>query len=189
MKKFTPIIYSLLILSTVIVSCKSEHAKNKTVAIPLHNRFFAAEADTDAKALSDAYNKSLYEKTLAGNVKNKSTNKETRALAATMILGHEVINIEIKTLADKKSISLPKELTREQQNEIAGIKDKNQEQLTKEYTVNLVNEHNNTIRIYQELAAVCKDPDIKEWFQNSLRLLNNNLDVANLYKIKLEGKQ
>jgi putative membrane protein len=192
MKNITPIISGLLFMMIVLAACETDHSKNNNLQINTNAGVLTNEAQDqvdDAAALSDAYNKSMFEKALADSVKNRSDNTEVKELAETMIEGHATINTEIKTLADKKNIALPHELTAAQEIKIAGIKSKSGNELAKDYAANLVNDHNEVIRTYQQQVAVCKDPDIKEWFQNSLRLLNSHLDMANLYKRKLENKR
>lgn len=191
MKNSTPIIYCLLAIALALTSCDRAQSNKNNTGKPEDAVVITVEEQTppDAKALSDAYSKSMFEKAMADSIKSNSTNTYIKELAETMIAGHATINNQIKALATEKSIALPPGLTPEQEIKIAGLKSKKQDELARDYTTNLVDEHNYAIRTYQQQVSACNDPDIKEWFQNSLRLLNSQLDMANLYKKKLEEKK
>jgi len=182
-------LYSILIVALSIAACNNGNKEPDKVAEEKNDAKFNGPDEKDAKALTDAYGASVFEKALSDSIKNWSTDKEIRALADSMAIAHSIINEQIKDLAGKKTISLPVMLTSEQEEKITRMKNKMQGDLSKDYVGGLIAAHKEAISMFEKEASDGKDVDIKTWFQNSLPVLRSHLDMATMCKEKLDKKK
>ena len=182
-------LYSILIVALSIAACNNGNKEPDKVAEEKNDAKFNGPDEKDAKALTDAYGASVFEKALSDSIKNWSTDKEIRALADSMAIAHNIINEQIKDLAGKKTISLPVMLTSEQEEKITRMKNKTQGDLSKDYVGGLIAAHKEAISMFEKEASDGKDVDIKTWFQNSLPVLRSHLDMATMCKEKLDKKK
>lgn len=146
---------------------------------------FKGAAEKDAKAIADVYNSSLFEMNLSYAVKGKATNEDVKLLADSMTMGHLDIDNQLKAMAEKKSISLTTGLTEDQQEDINKMKNKDPESINKEYVDLLIDDHKDAIKKYEKFAQNAVDTDIKAWFENTITILQNHLNMANRCKNKM----
>ena len=182
-------LYSLLIVALSLAACNNGNKEPDKVAEEKNDAKFTGLDEKDAKALTDAYGASVFEKALSDSIKHWSTDKEIRVLADSMVTGHSAINDQIKDLAVKKTISLPVMLTSEQEEKITKMKDKKQGELSKDYVSDLITAHKEAISMFDKEATEGKDNDIKTWFQNALPVLRSHLDMATMCKEKIDKKK
>jgi len=182
-------LYSLLIITLSLAACNNGNKEPDKVAEEKNDAKFTGPDEKDAKALTDAYGASVFEKALSDSIKHWSTDKEIRSLADSMVMGHSAINDQIKDLAVKKTISLPVMLTSEQEEKITKMKNEKQGDLSKDYVNDLISAHKDAISMFDKEASDGKDIDIKNWFQNALPVLRQHLDMATMCKEKLDKKK
>ncbi|GAB2813002.1 DUF4142 domain-containing protein [Ferruginibacter profundus] len=178
------------IVAAGILSCNSNSNKEPDkVAEEKNDAKFTGPSVRDATALADAFSNSLFEKTLSDSVEKLSSNKEIKAIADSMIAGHKALNAQIQDLAGKKVISLPAKLNSTQEEKLAGLKEKKQADLTKDYVDGLINDHKEAISKFERCSQECEDPEIKSLFQNALPALRHHLDMVMMYKDRMDKKK
>ena len=147
---------------------------------------FNKVAEKDAQALVDAYTGSLYELKVAETAKIKATSQEAKDLAVTMVDGHTGLNEQMRTLAAKKQISLPADLSPEQSDKVVEMNEEKGIKYDKDFASLMVDNHKDAIDIYGKYSMDCTDAEIKSWFAATVPALQNHLDMAMTSKEKID---
>jgi putative membrane protein len=150
----------------------------KEVAEDHNDAKFNKPGEQDAQAVVDAYSGSMFEMTLSDSVKKYVTGSEVKSLAASMAQAHSDIDGQLKSLAEKKGISLPTALTTSQQDKINNLVDKKIKEIDKNYVDDMIADHKDAIDKFEKCSKDCTDPDIKAWFTAALPELRKHLDMA-----------
>ncbi len=101
--------------------------------------------------------------------------------------GHSKLNNQLKDLAVKEQISLPSDITPEQQEKINKLRDEKRIEFDKEYAELMVNMHKDAISMYENCANECADQDIRSWFGSAVPELRKHLDMAMNSEQKLKA--
>lgn len=123
----------------------------------------------------------------AGNVARKQGQaKEVKDLATMMVEDHTAMNVKVKALAAQKNVQLPDSLTTSDMEAIHENK-KTGSAFDKEYTAQMVSDHEATIRKFEDAANNAKDPDVKALVNEALPKLRHHLEASRSAKQKVGG--
>ncbi len=178
----------LLALLLILTSCgNSPQTKDTKEVAENHNeaKFANNDVEKDAQYLVDAYNSGLYELEASQHAKQKAVNSNIKHLAAEMVESHAKMNVSIKSLADKKQVSLPVKLNDDQMKEIKDYSDKKGADYEKAYIDKMVSDHEKAIKLSEEAAEKAHDPEIRNLFNSSLPTLRHHLEMAMAIKDKM----
>lgn len=142
--------------------------------------------NADAAFLSDAAYGGMKE-VEAGNVaKQKGQSADVKNLASMMVNDHTAMNEKVKALAAKKNIQLPDSLRSEDKDMIRNNK-KTGAEFDKEYANMMVQDHEDTIRKFENAANNANDPEIKALANEALPKLRHHLEMSKQTKEKVKG--
>ncbi|WP_295118053.1 DUF4142 domain-containing protein [uncultured Chitinophaga sp.] len=167
-----------------------DSAITKDEAIDMNKDKFASDSlEDDSKRVVKAYNDGLYEVKVSEAAKAKGTDPEVKKIAAMMVTAHTKLNGQLKTLAGKKSFTLPESIEQGDQNDIDKLAEKSGLDFDKAYVDDLVDEHEDAIKNFEKWADKAEDPDVKKAFVDALPELRTHLDHAKALKDKLDAKK
>ncbi len=167
-------------LALTLPSCKNGETETNTEkdADKLNEEKFARSAETDAKYVVDAYTDGMISIRLAERVKGMLTTQEAKGVAEMMITEHTAMNNDMRALATKKNISLPTELTKNQQDDIDDVAKKTGMDLDEKYLDKAVSMHRDAVDLCEKATEKVTDPEIQTAFAAGVPKLQTHLDMA-----------
>lgn len=181
---------ALLLGFAVVMSCNNEQ-KDKDDSVEKADSANAELHDTasthttqviDEKStdfLVRAANNAMTDIEMARIGTQQLTMQPIKDFASTLGTEHKNLGEQIKSLASKKNITLPATVSTEAQKEIdklAGKEDK--KNYDKLFVKEMIDRHQECIRLYEDAAKDAADVDIKTFANNSLVKLRMHLDSA-----------
>jgi putative membrane protein len=95
-----------------------------------------------------------------------------------MITDHKKVNAELKSLAGKKKITLPTQLSRAKQQLYDSLATFNGEQFDMMYMNMMIASHEETIGLFQTESNDGSDPDFRKWADSKIPALKHHLEKA-----------
>lgn len=141
--------------------------------------------EADAEFLTQVTATDLTEIEL-GKLAQKSANLEIKALGDMMVSAHTTSATEVELLASAKNISVPAALTEDGKEAFNSLNEKKAADFDKAYADKMVNEHETTIKTFEDYLKEGTDPEIKAWASKALPLLKVHLQHAKEVKAKLK---
>jgi putative membrane protein len=129
--------------------------------------FFEAAAQTGMTEISAA--------TLATQ---RSQAADTKSYAAAMTADHSKHNAELKTLAQRKSVTLPTELDGAHQGKLDDLTQEAASDFDQAYADAMVEGHENAVELFERTADDSKDAEIRQFASSSLPTLKRHLEMA-----------
>ena len=118
---------------------------------------------------------------LARLAKEHAQSDDVKKLGQQLLDEHTKVGDDLKALAEKKGVELPKELPRADQSMEARLSKLSGAQFDKQYLTQMLSDHKKDISEFQHLATAAKDPDVKQFAQKTLPVLEEHERiVANL---------
>lgn len=134
--------------------------------------------ETDAKYVVDAYVDGMIEVRMAERVKDLLTTQEAKDVANMMITDHTALGNEMRAIATQKQISLPTELTKNQQDDIDDVAGETGIDMDKDYLDKAVSMHRDGIDLFEKAIEKVNDAEVKAVFSAGLPKLVHHLDMA-----------
>jgi putative membrane protein len=181
-------LYAVMLLATLAVTFPACNRPNDTDtntekdAEKRNDAKFSRADEVDADYVVNAYADGMCEIRLAERVKDRLTTQEAKDLAQMMITDHTAMGNEMRALATKNQISLPTELTKNQQDDIDDVAEKTGLDLDRAYATKTVSMHRDAIDLFERASTKVSDPEIKAAFANALPKLRSHLDMAQTTK-------
>jgi putative membrane protein len=140
-----------------------------------------AVSAAEKRFMEEAARANMEEMDLGKLAKDHAQNEDVKKFGQRMMEDHAKVNDELKTLAEKKGITLPKELARAEQSNEERLSKLTGPQFDKQYVSQMLMDHRKDIAEFQRQAASAKDPDVKQFAQKTLPALQEHERVvANL---------
>jgi putative membrane protein len=108
----------------------------------------------------------------------KATMPETKEFGKMMITDHKKVNAELKSLAGKKKITLPTQLSRAKQQLYDSLATFNGEQFDMMYMNMMIASHEETIGLFQTESNDGSDQDFRKWADSKIPALKHHLEKA-----------
>ncbi len=145
----------------------------------------AVKSDTivdksDIKFLKDAASGGITEVILGKLALKRGINKRVKNFGAMMTRDHNKANNSLMALAKSKHISLMTVPDDDDQKIIDMLSKKSGEDFDKAYVSDMVNDHQNDIKEFDNASKNCSDPEIKQFAAKMLPVLKNHLDAINI---------
>ncbi|WP_212004265.1 DUF4142 domain-containing protein [Chitinophaga sp. HK235] len=134
--------------------------------------------DTSSAFAVDAADKNMMEIQLGKLAQEKAENPRVKAFATMMVEEHTKANDQLKTIASRKGIVLPTELSTASKNFIDRWSKKKVERFDKEYIREMVDHHNQDVKDFDNAANNLQDETLKEWARKMLPVLMVHQDSA-----------
>jgi len=183
-KNLSKVIIDGMLIAGIIVgvySCGNSSKPEDTKDIAEeHNeaKFDDKKTENDAQFLVNAAEISLMEIQLGQLASTNGMMDEVKAMGKMMENDHTKSLNELKSLAAKKSITIPATLTDDGQSSYKKISDKSGKDFDKEYCDMMVNGHKDAIDKFEKASNDATDPDIRQWASSTLPALRAHLDHA-----------
>jgi putative membrane protein len=164
-------------LMTIAVSC-NDTKDSKEIAEDINKENFDGKAEKEADKLVEAYASNLFEIAVAQNASMNATTDETKKLSAMLVEAHTKLNTEVKTLADKKMVTLPSDITEDQRKDIEKLAEQKGLDYDKAFVEKMKGKHEKAIDFYEKTADKCEDTEIKVWATQTLPEIRSHLDMV-----------
>ena len=182
------IIYITLISATAcfVQACKgnkdskaSADSANTAKADTAKKDSSAAAVDkNDAKFAVAAANGGMAEVELGTLAQQKAVNQKVKDFGAMMVTDHSKANDELKALAKSKGITLPDSIDSKEQQVKSDLSAKSGADFDKAYVSNMIDDHKEDIKEFEDATKNLKDPDLKAFAVKTLPTLKMHLDAV-----------
>ncbi len=165
-------------LSFTACTGDEKEADSKVIAEERNDAKFSAEEKSVADFMVDVADIVLCEIKISSSAAEKGSLQFTKDYATKMIETHKKVYEEIKTLAAKKSITIPTDMSKEAIEIYESIKEESVEKFDEVYCAQMISSHKETISKFEKAAKDTADLEIQTWAQNILPKLRMELDEA-----------
>jgi len=141
-----------------------------------------AVSNDDAKFATAAANGGMAEVELGKLAQEKATNAKVKDFGAMMVSDHSKANDEMKALAKSKGITLPAAIDSKEQKVKDDLSAKSGADFDKAYVSNMIDDHKEDIKEFEDATKNLKDPDLKAFAVKTLPTLKMHLEA--ITKIK-----
>jgi len=139
----------------------------------------AMKADNkDQQFLRHAARDGLAEVQLGQIASERATNPEVQHFGQQMVTDHTKANQELMALAQSKNISLPKDIDKKHQKTADALAKKHGTSFDREYTHDMVADHEKAVQLFTTEANEGRDADIKAFASKTLPTLQEHLQMA-----------
>jgi len=140
----------------------------------------------DADFLKNAATGGMMEVELGKIAQRNASRTTIKEFGALMVKDHGMGGDKIKSLAASKNYALPDSLTDKQSREKDRLQKKTGNDFDRDYVKMMVDDHKEDIKDFEKEATNGKDPDIKTFAENTLRMLHRHLDKAQAIEAALK---
>jgi putative membrane protein len=124
----------------------------------------------------------------AGRVgESKASNARVKSFAAMMVQDHTGANAQVKSLAAARRVTLPDQPSEEHKKDLADTNEKTGADFDKAYMKMMVDDHEETIRLFEKTLNDTKDEEVKTFINNTLPKLRAHLDSAQAIRKLVKG--
>lgn len=131
----------------------------------------------DAKFAVAAANGGMAEVELGTLAQQKAANSKVKDFGAMMVSDHSKANDEMKALAKSKGITLPTAIDTKEQKVKDDLSAKSGADFDKAYVSNMIDDHKEDIKEFEDASKNCKDADLKAFAVKTLPVLKMHLDA------------
>jgi len=176
-------------LTVAASSCSNENKDSKEVAEELNEEKFDKDGEKAADKLVHAYSANLFEIKAAENAALNATTEDVKKLSAMLVEAHTKMNVDIKSLADQKGVTLPSDLTEEQRKDIEKLAEKTGIDYDKAFTDKMKSKHEDAVKFYEKTAEKCDDAEIKNWAATTTPEVRSHLDMVLMTENSLKDRK
>lgn len=120
----------------------------------------------------------MAEVTLGNLAKQNGSSDAVKQFGSKMVTDHSQANGELRQLAQRKQITLPKDVSAKDKKTNKMLSAKQGSDFDKAYIHDMVKDHETDVAEFREEASNGKDPEIKAWAQKTLPILEQHLATA-----------
>ena len=142
---------------------------------------------TDKSFIKGAYQDGLAEIKMAELAQGKTASADVKAFAAHMATDHSAANIELKGIADAKSVEVPTSPSLIAQGKMKLDEAKSGTDFDKAYAAAMVSDHKKAVKAFEEAASNATDAEIKAFAAKTLPTLQSHLSMAEDLQNKLSA--
>lgn len=170
-------------MSFVFLSCgnnrMSQEDDSKDVAEEQNdNKFGQADMEEDAQFAVEVADGGMLEVQLGQLAMTNGSSAQVKEFGKMMVDDHGKANIELKTLAQQKGITLPTSLSDKCQKKYNDLAEKKGAEFDEKYMDLMVKDHKEDIEKFKDEAEDGNDPDIKTWAAGKVPTLQQHLERA-----------
>jgi putative membrane protein len=116
----------------------------------------------------------------------KARNADVKKFAQMMVTDHSKANDELKSLAQKKNITLPSALDSDHQADVDELKSEAPDDFDKEYVEMMVDDHEKDVAEFERQSQNSPDADVKAFAAKTLPVLKKHLDAIKAIQAKMK---
>jgi putative membrane protein len=106
----------------------------------------------------------------------KAMNQRVKDFGSMMVTDHSQANNELKSLVSSRGIMLPDSLGNKMQKDLAELSKLDGKKFDSKYVSEMVEDHKKDVQLFQQKAQTINDPDLKNWVNKTLPVLQKHLD-------------
>lgn len=143
----------------------------------------------DREFLKEAAEGGLAEVALGTIAAQKATAPEVKRFGNRMVTDHSRANEELKSIAARKGITLPTELSRKHRDQADELSKLSGRQFDEAYAKAMVEDHESDVDAFETASKETKDADFKAWATKTLPILKEHLQLAKQMQSNLTKKE
>ncbi len=129
----------------------------------------------DAKFAVDAANGGMAEVALGKIAEQKSTTKNVKDFATRMIADHSKVNNELTAIAKSKGITLPENISNDEQKIVDDLSKKTGKEFERAYVKEMLDDHEKDVKAFEGASKTCNDAGLQEFATKTLPILKMHL--------------
>lgn len=164
-----------------LASCSNSSKPDDTKDVAEdHNeaKFEDKKSEDNAQFLVDAAEINLMEIQLGNLAMERGSSADVKDLGKMMADAHSKTLDDLKSLASKKSVSIPVAMTDDGQSAYKKLSDKSGKDFDKDFCDMMVDGHKEAITKFEKASQDSTDADIQQWASATLPALRDHLDHA-----------
>lgn len=165
-------------LTLLTASCSHEEKDSKEVAEDANKENLDKDGEKAADKLVHAYSANLFEIKAAEQASMNATTPDVKKLSTMLVEAHSKMNMDVKTLADAKGVTLPMDLTDDQRKELEKLGEKTGIDYDKAFTDKMKSKHEDAVKFYEKTADKCDDAEVKGWAATTAPEVRSHLDMV-----------
>ena len=134
--------------------------------------------NADAEAMKQLAQANVNEIEAGKAAASKAQSPDVKQFAQKMVDDHTQMLSDLKTLAQKKSVSLPESVGLKDKAQMALMERASGAEFDKKYMDEMVKDHQKDAKDVQDLVGKAKDPDFKSAVQKASTKINEHLELA-----------
>lgn len=177
----------LFTLVSVFLYCRNSSTRSDSVEVAKEsNKEKGGLAKVQSDFLVNAYSKGLLKLALSDVAKQKAQAKRVQKFANEMVQAHRKLNEELKNLATQKQLTMPGDLTADQQKQLNELKNKLGRAFDVQYVSLMIDEHQTAVDEFEKASRDYEDADVQVLAARNLPPLRAHLDSAKMVRADLE---
>jgi putative membrane protein len=144
------------------------------------NKMLSVDEST-ASFMTTVADVSMTEVKVGELARDKATNPRVKSFAEMMVRDHSKANDELKSLAGRKNVTLPTNISDEHRKKLDDLQKKTGRDFDRAYMDMMVDGHESAINDFNKQKDN-KDADVKDWVNKMLPALQMHLDSAKAVK-------
>lgn len=177
LKKITSYVTVLSLTFVMGTSCSNEKDA-KEVAEEANEENLDRKEEKGADHLVEAYSANMFEIKASENASLNASTAEVKNVAIMMMAAHGKMNVDIEKLAATKSVTLPNDLTDDQNREIEKLTEKSGINYDKDYISKMKDKHEDALDRLNKVSEKCDDAEIKAWAQKTAPEVSAHLEMV-----------
>jgi putative membrane protein len=144
---------------------------------------------SDARWVAEAANDGMLEVELGKLAPTNGAAPTVKSFGQTMVSEHSKANAELQSLAGKKGITLPTEMSARNRDKLMEMMQKTGADFDQAYIDHMVREHRDDIDHYEDMANDGHDAELRTFAARSVPVLKNHLQMAESVQNAVKSKQ
>ena len=133
---------------------------------------------SDVKFMKNAAEGGMMEVQLGNLATQRASSKDVKDFGERMVKDHSKANDELTQLASNNGVTLPKDLDSKHKKMVDRLSKLSGPQFDREYMDAMVKDHTKDVNEFQSESNRIKNPDLKNWTDNTLSTIKDHLQQA-----------
>jgi putative membrane protein len=135
------------------------------------------DLEDDSEFVVEAASGSMMEVELGKIAAEKASSPQVKNFAQKMVNDHTKASERLKSIAQKKNITLPRNLPNEHQKHVENLREKSGAEFDKEY-MDLMVDHDDDVEKFEKATDDLNDNELKAWASETLPTLRQHREEA-----------
>jgi putative membrane protein len=141
---------------------------------------------SDKEFMKEAAQGGMAEVMMGQLAAKKGANSEVKKFGQRMVTDHSKANAQLKALAAKKKVTLPKDVGPKHKAHYKHLSSLSGAAFDRAYMQHMVNDHVEDVAAFQKEATGGKEAEVKAWAAKTLPVLKTHLSIAKSVNAKLK---
>jgi putative membrane protein len=148
-----------------------------------------ARATNDKEFVQKAASGGKMEITLGEMAIRQATSDDVKKFGQRMVDDHSLASHDLMALAEKDHLGLPRDMDKEDNSMVKHLSGLKGREFDLAYMQHMVQDHKDDVKMFQEMANDGKNPDLKNFAQRYVPILEQHLKMAQDIENKLENQK